>query len=541
LVTGSEIARLAGVTRAAVSNWRRRYDDFPEPAGGGPHSPLFDLAEIRSWLERQRKGQDVSDEVRLWQTLRGAYGDDMVAALADTAAHVDDPDALTPLPEEAVRLAGRLLERGSAAELVTALAERFTDSVRRAASDQVTTARVVRAVRHFAGRVANDAVVFDPACGIGTLLLCVEPERGPQRHGQEIDPDSARFAQLRADLTGRAGVRIAVGDSLREDRLPDLKADLVVCDPPVGDSDWGREQLLLDRRWELGTPSRAESELAWLQHAYAHTAPGGRVLMVMPASVAYRKAGRRIRAELVRRGILTQVTALAPGTAASHAQPVHLWHLRRPTGPGDSATAVRMVDLTANDPDGPLEPGPAQTADIALIDLLDDSVDLTPGRHVEDSTRDFVAEYRALRGQLDERLARLGQLLPALTAGRGPGSLDGSTVSVAELARAGLVAHGGDEPVSASEQLDTDYLRGFLRSSANVRRSTSLSGTFRLDGRGARVPQMDIEEQRRYGAAFRALREFETCAGEIADLTRRITELTGEGLANGALAPGAGS
>ncbi|WP_448316943.1 N-6 DNA methylase [Streptomyces sp. CO7] len=538
LVTGSEIARLAGVTRAAVSNWRRRYDDFPEPAGGGPNSPLFDLAEIRSWLERQRKGQDVSEEVRLWQTLRGAYGDDMVTALADTAAHVDDPDALTPLPEEAVRLVGRLLDRGSAADLVTGLAERFTDSVRRAASDQVTTARVVRAVRHFAGRVAKDAVVFDPACGIGTLLLCVGPERGPRRLGQEIDPHSARFAQLRADLTGRAGVEIAVGDSLREDRLPELKADLVVCDPPVGDTDWGREQLLLDRRWELGTPSRAESELAWLQHAYAHTAPGGRVLMVMPASVAYRKAGRRIRAELVRRGILTQVTALAPGTAASHAQPVHLWHLRRPTGPGDTATAVRMVDLTGEDPDGPLDPGPAQTAEIALIDLLDDTVDLTPGRHVEDSTRDFAAEYQELRRQLDERLARLGPLLPALTAGRGPGSLDGSTVSVAELARAGLVTHGEDEPASASEQLDTDYLRGFLRSSANVRRSTSLSGTFRLDGRGARVPQMDIDEQRRYGAAFRTLREFETCAREIADLTARIAELAGEGLGNGALAPG---
>ncbi|MDQ0772688.1 putative DNA-binding transcriptional regulator AlpA [Streptomyces aurantiacus] len=54
LVTGSEIARLVGVTRAAVSNWRRRYDDFPTPAGGGVNSPLFDLAEVQAWLGRQR-------------------------------------------------------------------------------------------------------------------------------------------------------------------------------------------------------------------------------------------------------------------------------------------------------------------------------------------------------------------------------------------------------------------------------------------------------------------------------------------------------
>lgn len=85
LVTGSEIARIAGVTRAAVSNWRRRYDDFPAPAGGAVNSPLFDLAEVQAWLNKQRKGQDVTDEVQLWQVLRGAYGDDILGGLADVA------------------------------------------------------------------------------------------------------------------------------------------------------------------------------------------------------------------------------------------------------------------------------------------------------------------------------------------------------------------------------------------------------------------------------------------------------------------------
>src|SRR5690606_34966605 len=39
------------VGRAAVSNWRRRHDDFPRPVGGSPTSPTFDLAEVRAWLE----------------------------------------------------------------------------------------------------------------------------------------------------------------------------------------------------------------------------------------------------------------------------------------------------------------------------------------------------------------------------------------------------------------------------------------------------------------------------------------------------------
>ncbi|MFJ8344811.1 N-6 DNA methylase [Streptomyces sp. NPDC094153] len=539
LVTGSEIARLAGVTRAAVSNWRRRYDDFPAPTGGGVSSPLFDLAEVKTWLDKQRKGQDLSEEVQLWQALRGAYGDDMVTALADVAtvlagAPTKRPEALS---KEAATLARRLADSASPGEVVDGLAERFTDSVRRAGSDQVTSPRIVRAVRHLAGEVADDATVLDPACGIGTLLLAVGPERGPRRIGQEVDARSARFAQLRADLTGRTGADITAGDSLRDDRWSDLKADLVVCDPPVGDTDWGREELLLDSRWELGIPSRAEGELAWLQHAYAHTAPGGRVIMVMPASVAYRKAGRRIRAELVRRGILTQVTALPPGSAVSHALPVHIWQLHRPLSLGDPATSVRMVDLTRNDPDGPLDPRPDQSTDVPLIELLDDVVDLTPGRYVRESHRDYVAEYRQLRSELAEQVGMLAELLPALGAGGRLSAPDGPSVSVADLTRAGLVEYGGAEPVSISDQLDTDFLQGFLRSVANTRRSTSASGAFRLDGKGARVPQMDIAEQRRYGAAFRALQEFEERARRIAELSRDAAALARDGLANGALEP----
>src|SRR5690606_21833000 len=49
-VTAAEIARLAGVTRATVSNWRRRHADFPAPIGGTEASPTYDLDEVRAWL-----------------------------------------------------------------------------------------------------------------------------------------------------------------------------------------------------------------------------------------------------------------------------------------------------------------------------------------------------------------------------------------------------------------------------------------------------------------------------------------------------------
>ncbi|MFJ6943508.1 N-6 DNA methylase [Streptomyces wuyuanensis] len=538
LVTGSEIARLAGVTRAAVSNWRRRYDDFPAPAGGAANSPLYALAEVQEWLDRQRKGQEVAPEVELWQAMRAAYGEQMIAGLAAVSAVLaGEPEPRLPADVD-TRVRG-LAQAEAPVDLVNGLTERFMDSARRAGSDQVTPERVVRAVCHFAPELPADATVFDPACGIGVLLLSVASEAGTRCCGQEMDADSARFAQLRADLLGRSGVRIVAGDSLRADEWPDLKADLVVCDPPAGVTEWGREELLLDARWELGTPSKAEGELAWLQHAYAHTEPGGQVLMVMPASVAYRKAGRRIRSELVRRGIVRQVIALPPGTATSHALPVHLWCLQRPenTGGADTNHTVRMVDLTGNNPDDSLEPCPGQVADVPLIELLDDTVDLTPGSHLRSRHRDFPGEYAALRKELEDRIRRLATLLPELAAGGGSGSLDNATTSVADLARAGLVTYDGPEPVSASEQLDTDYLQGFLRSSVNTRRSTSASGTYRLDARGARIPRMNIDEQRRYGSAFRALSAYEEGMRKVDELSRQLAEVARDGLATGALAP----
>ncbi|MGC4997219.1 HsdM family class I SAM-dependent methyltransferase [Streptomyces sp. DT195] len=420
LVTGSEIARLAGVTRAAVSNWRRRHADFPSPAGGGVSSPLFELGEVQDWLKVRRKGRDMSVDAQLWQILRGFYGGDMLAALADIAADLaEGQEERTKSPRSALALGRRLAAQSSVGDVVEGLAGRYADSVRRTGgSDRVTSPRIARAVGQLAGEVAEGTTVFDPACGIGTLLLSVGPVRGVRRCGQDVDDRSARFARLRANLTGRGRLDVVTGDSMRSDGWTDLSADLVICDPPNAGAAPGRAEVPPDSGWELGTPSRAEGELAWLQHAYAHTAPGGRLFMVMPASVAHRKAGRRIRGALVRGGILVQVVALPAGSAASHSLPVHIWHLRRPHA-AHTVADVRMVDLTGNDPDTWAEPCPDQVADVSPDELLDDMVDFTPTRYVTGVRAGHQSEYEQLRRDLRERAAWLAEILPPLVAGGG--------------------------------------------------------------------------------------------------------------------------
>ncbi|MFK0249514.1 N-6 DNA methylase [Amycolatopsis azurea] len=532
LVTAAEIATLAKVTRAAVSNWRKRYPDFPTPARGAGRNALFALSDVDAWLRQHARGDTSSPEVLIWQALRAQYGDDLIRGLADVS-DLSVAGTTSPLEPSLRARIDDIAAQSSLAEVVTGLTERFLGSPGRAGAEQVTTPRLANAVRSFAEPATE--VVFDPACGIGSLLLAFEDRSGGVAAGQESNPAAARLAAARARFDGRVDVTVKVGDSLRADQWPDFRAALVVCDPPVNVADWGREDLLLDARWEFGVPTRAESELAWVQHCYAHVAPGGRAVVVMPASVAYRKAGRRIRAELVRRGVLTEVVALPAGMAASHPQPVHLWQLTRPVSPDQVKSFVRMVDLTDNDPDGPFEPLSSQVADVSRVDLLDEEVDLTPGRHVVPLRTDHLAEYMAVREALEGGLQRLGNLLPSLASG--PGSLDGSTVRMTDLARVGLVTISDGSAVSTSELLDTDYLAGFLRSAANIKRATSGSGSFRVDIRGSRVPQMSIDDQRAYGTAFRTLDEFERCLADLAKWGERAAALARDGLTRGALLP----
>ncbi len=68
-VTAAGIARLAGVGRAAVSNWRRRHTGFPRPVGGTETSPTFALADVERWLRAQGKLAEVPLRERVWQQL----------------------------------------------------------------------------------------------------------------------------------------------------------------------------------------------------------------------------------------------------------------------------------------------------------------------------------------------------------------------------------------------------------------------------------------------------------------------------------------
>ncbi|WP_189857832.1 N-6 DNA methylase [Streptomyces noursei] len=376
-MTAAGIARLAGVGRAAVSNWRRRHADFPKPVGGTETSPAFALRDVEQWLRDQGKIAEVPARERVWQQLVGHPAgaaaalrqagavlllvQERPAAWRQLRAAADDAELTGVLPAmlESV-LAGRLgpehpvrgLTRAAlapSAALVRAAGDLATADGAAAAYDfllgrhldanprqyTLTPPGPAALMAELAASTGPLGTVLDPACGAGALLAAARPaDAAPLAlHGQEIDPDLAALTALRLALEAPgADVRVRAADTLRADAFPQLAADAVLVHPPFNERNWGHDELAYDPRWEYGLPARNESELAWVQHALARLRPGGTAVLLMPPAAASRRSGRRIRADLLRRGALRAVIALPAGAAPPNNIPLHLWVLRKPGG-----------------------------------------------------------------------------------------------------------------------------------------------------------------------------------------------------------------
>ncbi|WP_245666738.1 N-6 DNA methylase [Actinomadura latina] len=495
-VTAADIARLAAVGRAAVSNWRRRHDDFPQPVGGTAVSPTFSLTEVEDWLRGQGKLADSPVRERVWQTLRAAASEGMDLAdvltfaggfllhlRADPGRWTGLPDApddevARALPEVARALpeAVRALPGGAAPD--TDLTPPSSVPLVRALSQLVDELGVTdtfeflrtRYLEHHSRRVyltpepvvglmlelgGSARTVLDPACGTGTYLKAAHEmfKDVEQLLGQEIDDTTARMSAIQLALRD-APAEVRPGDSLLADAFPGRTVDLVVSNPPFNDRGWGYEQLTGDPRWEYGLPPRMESELAWLQHGLAHVEPGGHVVLLMPPAVANRRSGRRVRSELLRRGTLRAVIGLPQGAVPNMAVALAVWVLRRPS-PGDTpADDILMVDTSA-DPENfhktalnawrRYEKGKTGGTDssvvVRIIDLLDDEVDLTPARYLpQRSAPTAEGSFVAARDVLEKRAAELPRAvteLSSLTQASAQGDVPMTTIG--ELAKAGVV------------------------------------------------------------------------------------------------------
>ncbi|MFF0542197.1 N-6 DNA methylase [Nocardia thailandica] len=445
-VTATEIAKLAGVTRASVSNWRKRHDDFPKPVGGTGSRPVFDWNAVQAWLSERGQDTDSSPVVALQTLLRSTLTSVQARGLLAGLTHSDngwqysgdlDPAITGPVLRAMTRAADAA---GTRATLQAVLdhAHEGESSIDHFATPEPVASMMAALLEPLGTQLVR---AFDPACGSGSLLIAAAQAGATELFGQEILPTQASLARVTVHAETGTNPTIEVADSLHADAFPGLTADAVLCSPPVG-TEWGADRARIDDpRWAYGVPGRTNSDLAWVQHALSHLRPGGFAVLLLPAQAASRASGKTIRAALLRAGVLRAVIGLPtriPQLLWTRLS-LQIWVLRRP----DSATApdnLLLVDIASTGSDSTAEAGtpidwqgldtavrqvwtafteerfadaerPTVSTVARVVDLLDDYVDLTPGPHVKLAIDPSVVATAA-----DGSLATLDEAITELTA-----------------------------------------------------------------------------------------------------------------------------
>ena len=523
LVAPSDIAEMAGVSRGAVSNWRKRSGDFPAPVAGTTSKPLFDRAQVEAWLKATGKNVVTDHNLTAWSllnTLRGELPYEDIAQLAldlgclrriheNMKSPIDAWTAISGAGADVLPAALRSgideLERGLGLpsiprgyaqvrpEKLALILPPFqllpvedlgamTDYVlARAASAQVRAgvhhgfveSRISRILGALAGLDAT-GTIYDPACGIGEALSEVVRTHRSQAEwnmepitrvvGHDISPAATMIARQRAFLRGEAW-DLVTADVLAHDPDPELKANIVVCEPPFGQR---LEQVeLSDPRWVHGMPPRNSSELAWIQHAVAHLAPGGRAFVVTTMGALTRSGTEAaIRRSLVESGRIDAIIGL-PGKLLPHvAMPLALWVLR--PEPDHDGRILFADGSKSSNPESEIVswyPEPSDDIPAELVKgnaLASAGYDLNPARWTGAPSLDSDAAFATYAETLEtlnyslDRIAKLDRPLRAFDPLDRP-----RLVTVGELIDGGRIQlkNGRLRPEDVSPRLEENIIR----------------------------------------------------------------------------------
>jgi type I restriction-modification system DNA methylase subunit/predicted DNA-binding transcriptional regulator AlpA len=388
LISLTDVAKMGRVSRPAVSNWRRRYEDFPQPVQETGATSLFRLAEVERWMRRHGKRFIVpSVDQRVWSAfgvVRGAVLPEDAAemamvllglgVLADRLG-VTERSALDEALREASdeRLLGVFQRLAHSAEWSSGVLDKtvadvllkqfrpfrpFLESVH-AITNEYGPGAVFEALVAMLARSSGKAevgtppamaqlmttlaepisgTVYDPACGRGALLYAAHQRVNPGTEvrlvGRERSQAVGQTAQLRLLVHGIIA-QIVLGDALTIGAESDLRADLVLADPPFGMS-WQQERMPDAFQLPFGIPPRSSADLVWLQHSISRLKPTGTALHVTPFGPLFRSGAEAdIRRGLVTSGCVQGIIALPPGLYGSQTSiPVALWIVgSRPSSP----------------------------------------------------------------------------------------------------------------------------------------------------------------------------------------------------------------
>ena len=184
---------------------------------------------------------------------------------------------------------------------------------------------------------APETRVYDGACGSGGMF--VQSERFIEMHehrkgkisifGQESNPTTFKLAKMNLAIRG-IDAKIELGDTLMNDKFPELKVDYVIANPPFNVSDYNINKAET-HKWKYGIPPTGNANYAWLQHFISKLAPYGTAGVVlangsMSSDIA---TEGQIRKELIENDLIDCMVSLPPQLFYNTQIPACLWFLAR--------------------------------------------------------------------------------------------------------------------------------------------------------------------------------------------------------------------
>ncbi len=165
--------------------------------------------------------------------------------------------------------------------------------------------------------------IFDPACGSGGMFVqsvkFINEHGGDKKdvsiYGQEMTAQTLRLCLMNLMLRDLS-FDIKLGNSLLDDKFPDLKADYVIANPPFNVSSWHPEDLpehdprLFGPREEYTTDGNAN--YMWMQTFWHHLSETGTAGIVMAngAMTSNSKGERNVREHMVEHNMIDAIVRL---------------------------------------------------------------------------------------------------------------------------------------------------------------------------------------------------------------------------------------
>lgn len=180
--------------------------------------------------------------------------------------------------------------------------------------------------------------VYDPTCGSGGMFVWSEKfvEEHSGRigdiaiYGQELNETTWRLGKMNMAIRG-IDADLRRGDTLHDDKFPDLRADYIIANPPFNISDWGQELLQDDIRWKYGLPPKGNANYAWIQHFIHHLSPRGTAGFVLAnGSMSSQSSGEgEIRKKLIEADLVDCIVTLPTQLFFNTGIPACLWFVSR--------------------------------------------------------------------------------------------------------------------------------------------------------------------------------------------------------------------